>query len=153
MQFASTILTFHTEDQFKLYLDSAHTAYNLGTKAYDIVSIAFAARTAEMLRMQWSDFKLMSIGANGGRGYRIHYRHVKRQTAYAEDEEYCTITGDVEVQILDEYMDCFPQRDQVGRFFRTLMMKDCRITGTKKKYWSAHDGKVRASCCQVTSYT
>lgn len=82
--------------------------------------------------MQWSDVELMSIGAKGGRGFRIRYRRGKRQTSYVEDEEYCTVTGDIEVQILDEYMDSFPPREQVGRFFRSLIMKDSRITGTKR---------------------
>ena len=115
-----------------LFLDSTSTANNIGVKAYGVVAIAFAARTAEMLHLQWSDFELMTVGDKGGRGYRIHYRRGKRQTSYTEDEEYCTVTGDVEVQILDEYMDCFAHRDQFGRFFRSLMMKDGRITGTKK---------------------
>lgn len=57
-------------------------------------------------------------------------------TSCVEDDEYCTVTGAADVQILDDYMDSLPADQKVCRLFRSLYMKDSRIT---RKYIGVHN--------------
>ena len=116
--------------EIKQYLETEHTANNLAKKAFIVISTAFAARTHEMVSLQFCNLELMSIGDNGGRGYRIGYKRGKRQVSFVPEEEYCCITGPLEVQVLDDYIDCFPAEAQHGRLLRVLKLKRNRIVGT-----------------------
>jgi hypothetical protein len=69
----------------------------LGKKFYSVIAISFAARTCELLPLQFYHAQLITIGDRGGRGFRISYKRGKRNSSYTKDEEFANVYGELEV--------------------------------------------------------
>ena len=86
-------------------------------KFYSVVAIAFAGRGCEIIALQFASIQLLTIDEKGGRGFRISYKRGKCNASYVEDEEFANVYGELEVKIIDAYLDAFPAKLQAGRLF------------------------------------
>lgn len=96
-------------------------------KVYSVVGIAFASRGVEEYKLQWNAV-VKTFLADGTSHYEISYERVK-QNAPVETLT-STISGNLEVKAIDDYISCFPKINQSGRFFRKLVMKQGKVCQT-----------------------
>jgi len=80
-------------------------------QAYSVVSVHLAARGCETCGMMKS--QLIRSGSKSDRDsfYKLFYERSKQSGPRNANPSFCLITGSFEVQILDDYLDCFPKED------------------------------------------
>jgi hypothetical protein len=117
------------EHELCMFYTSPDTPFSLIRKAYGVLSMSFAARGCEAIELDFAD---ITVAPGHSRKFVINFTRSKRQSCII-DQDYAVISGKVEVQIIDDYMECFPVEDQRGRFFRKLAWRNHRIVGTNQK--------------------
>jgi len=104
-------------------------------KAYAVVAIAFAARGTEALMLTWDRVVRMTIDSTGKPNYKLYYERLKPADK-PDTEAYATVSGDLEVGILEQYSACFTDEmksQAEGRFLRKLSMTRNHLHATRTK--------------------
>jgi hypothetical protein len=110
--------------------EKPNTAEILLLKAYSVIGCAFAARSCEQYDLDFEDIVKTST-TDGHSHYEIKYDRAKTNGP-KEGSLVQTITGDLEVKAISEYIECFKFEDRKGRFFRKLLDKNGEITSSKQ---------------------
>jgi hypothetical protein len=107
-----------------------NTAETLLLKAYSVIGCAFAARGCEEYNLDFDDVSKTTT-SDGQVHFEVRYNRAK-QNGPNEGAHVQTITGDLEVKSISEYIECFKTEDRKGRFFRKLLFKDGKITSSNQ---------------------
>ena len=98
-------------------------------KAFATTAKSYAGRGCEVHELEFTDVEEV-VRPNGNKAYAINFMRRKTQGTMEKDFQY--VIGDVEVQILRDYISCFPLAQRTGRFFRKLSNKNGKICSTNQ---------------------
>lgn len=89
------------------------TPNNLFLKVYASLMTSFAARSAELVGMDWKQLKRCTEnGPNGQIFYKLTYDRSKQRTGIKSRTDNCSfIRGDLEVAAIEKYFSCFATDD------------------------------------------
>ena len=98
-------------------------------QVYAVIAVSFAGRTEEVYCLDWDQIELAITGPNEDRSYIIRYQKRAKQAHAEAGDRYTVINGEVEVGVIDAYLDlCRPNwrrskflEPKSGRFFVKLV--------------------------------
>jgi integrase len=97
---------------------------------YAVIAISFAGRGVEVAAVNFENITQSVAIPTGERQIKVSY--LRKKTRGVPEQSYTLITGETEVNIINEYERCFKKEERNGRYFRTLKygMDGTKILGT-----------------------
>mmetsp|Transcript_28180 Transcript_28180/g.38777 ORF Transcript_28180/g.38777 Transcript_28180/m.38777 type:complete len:425 (-) Transcript_28180:163-1437(-) len=127
--YIGTHSTAFTKEQLLDFHEKAQgTPNNLFLKCYSSLMCSFAARSSELVKMDWKDIVRVTEDVSGRVFYKLTYDRSKKRSGIAsKTDKVSFIRGDFEVKAIDNWIACFKtEEDRKGRFFRKLLSNSVR---------------------------
>jgi integrase len=107
--YSSTHSTAFTKEQLiDFHRNAPLTPNNLFLKCYSSLMCSFAARSSELVQMDWKDITSVTEDVTGKVYFNLIYnRSKKRAGIAAKTDKVSFIRGDFEVQAIENYIACF----------------------------------------------
>jgi len=118
--------TFTREDLIPLF-QAQNTPETLLWKAYSAIALGCAARNCEMNKMTWESVSESRSSNNGELFFEVSFYRAKPNGPKIKMS--ANIKGDLEVQAIMEYRQCFSSEKRNGKFFKKLVTKEGIIQG------------------------
>jgi len=112
--YSSTHSTAFTKEQLiDFHRNAPLTPNNLFLKCYSSLMCSFAARSSELVQMDWKDITRVTEDVTGKVYFKLIYnRSKKRAGIAAKTDKVSFIRGDFEVQAIENYIACFRTEEE-----------------------------------------